>query len=77
MKAPLSSAMTCNVDSYPAPKLANVTAGGSVMFRWNEWPHVGPIYTYMAYCPNGKDCSDFYGTMGSSWFKIGMFLIPY
>lgn len=34
---------------------------------------MGPIYTYMAYCPNGRDCSDFNGTSGNHWFKIGVF----
>ncbi|KAK6360989.1 Esterase/lipase/thioesterase [Orbilia blumenaviensis] len=70
MTEPLSNAMACNVGAYPAPKYANVTAGTNVTARWTSWPHVGPIYTYMAYCPNGKDCSDFYGWEKAAWFKI-------
>ncbi|KAF3915765.1 Endoglucanase-4 [Dactylellina cionopaga] len=67
---PLSNSMTCNVGAYPAPKYANVTAGSNVTAHWTSWPHVGPIYTYMAACPNGKNCSDFYGWEKAAWFKI-------
>ncbi|EPS45954.1 hypothetical protein H072_62 [Dactylellina haptotyla CBS 200.50] len=70
MKEPLTNAMTCNVGAYPAPKYANVTAGTNVTAHWTSWPHVGPIYTYMAACPNGRDCSDFYGWEKAAWFKI-------
>ncbi|KAH7084371.1 glycoside hydrolase [Paraphoma chrysanthemicola] len=70
MKDPLSPAMTCNVNSYPAPLMANVTAGSTITATWNSWPHVGPIYTYMSPCPNGHDCSDFLGTTEATWFKI-------
>jgi hypothetical protein len=36
MKDPLSPAMTCNVDSYPAPLMANVTAGSTITATWNS-----------------------------------------
>ncbi|PGH13066.1 hypothetical protein AJ79_03903 [Helicocarpus griseus UAMH5409] len=70
LKDPLDISITCGKDAYPAPKMANVTAGSTFMVQWNEWPHTGPIYTYMARCPNGQDCSDFSGTSGDHWFKI-------
>lgn len=86
MKDPLSSAMTCNVDSYPAPLMANVTAGSTITVTWNSCtyfpfhfvsplisivgPHAGPMYTYMSACPNARDCSDFLGTTSRTWFKI-------
>jgi hypothetical protein len=33
---PLSDAITCGVDSYPAPKMADVTAGSILTAHWNE-----------------------------------------
>ncbi|KAK2739533.1 Esterase/lipase/thioesterase [Onygenales sp. PD_40] len=67
---PLDDSIACGQGSYPAPLMANVTAGGVAMVKWTEWPHSGPIYSYMARCPNGQDCSDFNGTSGNHWFKI-------
>jgi hypothetical protein len=33
-------------------------------------PHNGPIFTYLARCPN-DDCTTFYGDEEPVWFKIG------
>lgn len=33
---PLSDAIACGVDSYPAPEMANATAGNTFTAQWNE-----------------------------------------
>lgn len=50
-------------------RLGEVTAGTPITFYWNEWPHSGPMLTYMARCD--PDCASFTGDDGSAvWFKI-------
>ncbi|KXN89073.1 Polysaccharide monooxygenase Cel61a [Leucoagaricus sp. SymC.cos] len=64
--------ITCNKGgNIPTTLFANVTAGSTVKFQWDQWPnglHSGPVMTYMAKCPNG--CESFKGDTGSPWFKI-------
>ncbi|KAK0647309.1 Cellulose-growth-specific protein [Lasiodiplodia hormozganensis] len=66
--------ITCNIgaapitDSSGASLTGAVTAGTNITFLWNEWPHSGPVLTYMAKCD--PDCGSFTGTEGAVWFKI-------
>lgn len=71
---PTQRNMTCNQNAVPIlNRTATVTAGSQVKFQWNEWPHNGPLFTYMARC-KGDDCGTFWGDDRDgvgAWFKIG------
>ncbi|KAH8149139.1 uncharacterized protein LAJ45_06678 [Morchella importuna] len=69
IKTPLLANITCNQGAVPIPgRTGAVDAGSPIKFYWNEWPHQGPIFTYMAKCD--PDCGSFTGTSGPVWFKI-------
>ncbi|KAL2207015.1 glycoside hydrolase, partial [Sarocladium strictum] len=53
-----SSNINCHKKAAPGPITASVAAGGTVDFKWTEWPesHFGPVFTYVAKCDG--DCSD-------------------
>ncbi|KAG8881434.1 Esterase/lipase/thioesterase [Tulasnella sp. 331] len=45
------------IGSEPAPLYVTAAAGAPVFLQWTEWPdsHFGPVITYMAKVPSGKD----------------------
>ncbi|KAL0261346.1 hypothetical protein SLS55_002776 [Diplodia seriata] len=72
---PLAHPLKCNVGAAPITAsngtgslTGAVAAGSNITFQWNEWPHSGPIMTYMARC--SPSCGTFSGSSGAVWFKI-------
>ena len=63
--------INCHKNSEPGAISAQVSAGGTIDFKWgpDEWPHpYGPIITYMAEC-SGGDCTTVDKTK-LQWVKI-------
>ncbi|KFY60703.1 hypothetical protein V497_03435 [Pseudogymnoascus sp. VKM F-4516 (FW-969)] len=66
--------MACNFNAVPildgdVSRVGAVTAGTNITFDWDaDFPHSGPILTYMAKCE--PDCGHFTGNEGDVWFKI-------
>ncbi|TDZ26868.1 Endoglucanase-7 [Colletotrichum orbiculare MAFF 240422] len=46
----------CAKNAGNANSTVQVSAGGTVEFRWNKWAHFGPVMTYVARCP-ADDCT--------------------
>ncbi|KAG8855505.1 Esterase/lipase/thioesterase [Tulasnella sp. 330] len=60
------------IGSEPAPLYVTAAAGAPVFLQWTEWPdsHFGPVITYMAKVPSGKDITTWLPGTDAVWFKV-------
>jgi hypothetical protein len=63
-----STDIICHKAAKPGETSAKVAAGGTVEFQWTDWPHPGPMFTYVAKCSN-NDCTTVDKT-SLKWVKI-------
>ncbi|KAL6850812.1 hypothetical protein ACO1O0_007938 [Amphichorda felina] len=62
-----SSDINCHFNSRPGKATASIPAGGVIDFLWTPWPHIGPVFTYIAKCSG--DCANA-DKNSLSWVKI-------